>query len=213
MKIVRHNDIFIGNHIRKDKEEKLRELEDENIRVLVKERPLQALTLRSQEGIRSLRQSTDDLALDGYVELAKELEQIPDLANIFVATSSGTTAQALAQYFSSKKISINIVQTSSCHPISDALQSYDGSDEDSIASAIVDHSAHRKTTLAPLIKKSGGTGFVASNDEILTAINMANKFANIDISPNGALSLAGLMKAIYSGVDINGSTVCIISGQ
>jgi threonine dehydratase len=56
-------DIFIGNHIAKHKADKLKEHADEHIRVILKERPLQALAQAVSEGVRSLRQSTDDQAL------------------------------------------------------------------------------------------------------------------------------------------------------
>src|SRR5262249_22493246 len=56
-------DIFIGQHAAPRKAQKLKDLADDHIRVLVKERPLQALTQAVDEGAQSLRQSTNDLAL------------------------------------------------------------------------------------------------------------------------------------------------------
>jgi threonine dehydratase len=108
-------DIFVGNNIAPHKLERLRGLVDNHIRVLIKERPLQALTQVSNEGVRSLRQSTDDLALIGYESLAEELSVVNNIGAVFIGTSSGTTAQALAQYFSKKElpIQVHIVQTSS----------------------------------------------------------------------------------------------------
>ncbi|OHA43391.1 MAG: hypothetical protein A3G04_02770 [Candidatus Taylorbacteria bacterium RIFCSPLOWO2_12_FULL_44_9] len=61
-------DIFIGNHVSPKKLYKIRAIAQKSsgrIRVLIKERPLQALIQASQEGKRSLRQSTDDQALVG----------------------------------------------------------------------------------------------------------------------------------------------------
>ena len=53
------------------------------------------------QNIKALRQSTDDLALIGYHALAEELLEISDISAVFIGTSSGTTAEALANYFHS----------------------------------------------------------------------------------------------------------------
>jgi threonine dehydratase len=210
-----HLDIFVGIHLAPNKLAKLKKLEGDHIRVLTKERPLQSLMQASEEGARSLRQSTDDLALIGYKSLAEELAKIPNLAAIFIGTSSGTTAQALAQYFMDLKtsIQIHIVQTSSCHPLSDAFETFDGEDEQSIANAIVDKTARRKDALIPLIKKTGGYGWFATNDEIRAAQELVKKHAGFEISANSALSIVGAMEAAYRSWPVNGAVVCMICGD
>ena len=91
-------DIFIGNHIEAGKADRLHALADDNISIYTKERPLQALTAAVADGVRSLRQSTDEIALLGYKALAEEIVSArPQLGTLWVATSSGTTAEALAQ--------------------------------------------------------------------------------------------------------------------
>ncbi len=210
--------IYVGNHIAAHKLEKLEDLVDDNIQVLLKERPLQALTQAVQDGRRSLRQSTDDAALIGYESLAQELEQAngaDKISAVFIGTSSGTTAQALADYFSKKKIPIqvHIVQTSSCHPLSDTFGTYEGPDEQSIADAIVDQTAQRKSALTPLIKKTGGTGWFATNEDILLAQQLVKKHTDLDISTNSALSVAGAMQAATMGYEIDGAVVCMICGE
>lgn len=208
-------DVFVGNHAAPHKVEKLKRFAGEHIRILVKERPLQALTQTSQEGIRSLRQSTDDSALIGYGSLAEELAKAKGVGAVFIGTSSGTTAQALAEYFLGKKlpIQVHIVQTSSCHPMAEAFESYDGPDEPSIADAIVDKTAYRKDKLVPLIEKTGGRGWSATNDDIRAAQELAKKHAGLDISTNSALSVAGAMKAAVLGYKIKGTVVCLICGD
>jgi threonine dehydratase len=208
-------DIFVGNRINQDKLSKLKELENDKIRVLIKERPLQALAVAVEEGRRSLRQSTDDIALIGYKSLADEIMQVNDVGAVFIATSSATTAQALAQNFikNKRKIQVHIVQTSSCHPISEFFDLYSGKEEISEADAIVDITAHRKDPVTKLINDTGGFGWIANNDDIHTAMNMTMNIAGIQISPNSALSVVGAMKASYEGYEINGSVICIISGK
>jgi threonine dehydratase len=208
-------DIFVGIHLAPNKMAKLRKLEDDHIRVLTKERPLQALMQATEEGAQSLRQSTDDVALIGYKGLAEELAEIPNLAAIFIGTSSGTTAQALAKYFTESKlpVQVHIIQTSSCHPLSDAFETFDGEEELSIANAIVAKTVHRKDALIPLIKKTGGYGWFASNDEIRAAQALVKANAGFDISANSALSIVGAMEAAYRSWPIKGAAVCMICGE
>ena len=198
-------------------------LADDNVSVMRFERPLQSLTQKTADGsIQSLRQSIDDTALLGYESLAKELEEIKDLQAIFVATSSGTTARALAEYFEKGKkeknkegkiIEIHIVQTTSCHPIALEFVNSVGSEEQSSADAIVDITAHRKDALIPLIQKTNGSGWIASNEEIRTAQELIEKHAKIKVSPNGALALAGLMQAVFTGREWEGAVVCVVGGE
>ena len=214
-------DIFIGNHVSPKKLYKIRAIAQKSsgrIRVLIKERPLQALIQASQEGKRSLRQSTDDQALAGYESLAKELTEgrpTQSIGAIFIGTSSGTTAQALATYFLKNKlpIQVHIVQTSSCHPLSDAFETYDGSDERSTADAITDITGYRKSILIPLIEKTGGKGWVATNDDIKAAQELVQEHAGLSISTNSALSVVGAMKAAYTSHEIDGAVVCMICGE
>ncbi len=208
-------EIYTGNHISSHKLAKIKALEDDHIRIFGKERPLQALTEASQNGYRSLRQSTDDEALAGYGPLAQELAETKDIGAVFIGTSSGTTAQALAAYFSGKKlpIQVHIIQTSSCHPMVDEFETVDAPDERSIADAIVDQTAMRKAKLIPLIKKTGGRGWCASNEDIESAIELVKKHSNLDISTNSALSVVGAMQAAYMGYEIEGAIICMICGD
>ena len=221
-------EILVGNKITEHKLAKLTDLSDFNISVMRFERPLQSLTQKTADGsIQSLRQSIDDIALVGYESLAEELEKIKDLEAVFMATSSGTTAQALAEYFENgkrqkakgksesqnSKVEIHIVQTTSCHPM--ALEFVDSftSEEKSDADAIVDITAQRKDALIPLIKKTGGSGWIATNEEIKTAQKLIENHAKIEVSPNGAITLAGLMQAVFAGKEWDGAVVCIIGGE
>lgn len=214
-------DIFVGNHVSPKKLEKIKKVADEAdgaIRILAKERPLQAVTQAIGEGKRSLRQSTDDLALVGYESLAEEIAgeaASKKLAAIFIGTSSGTTAQALATYFSEHKlpIQVHIVQTSSCHPMAAEFTPYDGPEERSLADAIVDTTAQRKSPLLPSVVKTGGSGWIATNDDIIAAQGLVHEHTGLDISTNSALSIVGAMKAVYTGHEIEGPVICLICGD
>ena len=82
----------------------------------------------------------------------------------------------------------------------------------SVASAIVDKIAHRKDNVVEVIKYSGGSGWIANDDEIKDAISLVKKTTSIEISPNSALSVAGLKKAVENGFIFEGRVVCLITG-
>lgn len=209
-------EILVGEHIPEKKLRKLLDLADPNISVMRFERPLMTLTQKTADGrVTSLRQSTDDTALEGYRPLAEELDKIQGLNAIFMAASSGTTAQALAGYFLKKKepVEIHIVQTTSCHPLSVEFVDSVPSEEISTADAISDITALRKKNLVPLIEKTGGSGWIATNEEIRTAQELVKNHAGIDMSANGALPLAGLMQAAFTGREWDGPVVCVIGGE
>lgn len=208
-------EILVGKHISNTKLEHLESLTDESIKVSIVERPLQTLFVKTQEdGYIGLRQSNDDTALVGYASLATELLEIPHLKAVFIGTSSGTTAQALASFFAKNKknIEVHIVQTISCHPIADAFEDIEHSEVRSIADAIVDQTAFRKDTLVPLIEKSKGHGWAATNEALHIAQDLTKKHTGLAISSNSALSVAGVMEAVYTGRQWNGAVACIICG-
>ncbi len=211
-------DIFVGPNINEHKLQSLKQLESKNptnIRVLIKERPLQALNQAIGEGYRSLRQSTDDTALAGYTSLAEELTKQTKLGAIFIGTSSGTTAQALAEYFIENKIQaqIHIIQTSSCHPIADQFENYDGPQDKSIADAIVAQTTERMPKLVTLINQTGGFAWVSSNEDIKQAKELVSKYAHLEISNNSALSVSGLIQSVYRDWKIDGDIICLICGE
>jgi threonine dehydratase len=209
-------EILVGRHISSKKLAKLNQFKNENIMITMHDRPLQTVFNKTQDvNVKALRQSTDDLSLVGYEALAEEISEIPNLKAIFIGSSSGTTAQALAEYFIKNKndIEVHIIQTSSCHPISDAFVDDETLDEQSVADAIVDHSAIRKGMLVKLVGKTGGSGWIASNDQINSAQEITRKHTGLDISTNSALSVAGLMQAVYTGKSWDGSVACIICGD
>ncbi len=214
-------EIFIGQKISaqklsyiEDAIKALLSLPSQTITLTRSERPLQAMIQRTETlpEAYSLRQSTDDTALFGYTELAEELKEIPNISDIFIGTSSGTTAQALAQILGPKGIAVHVVQTTSCHPIADTFSSYPEYDEVSIADAIVDKVAHRKNSVHRAIVASNGSAIVVSNETIKIAQELSQS-AIETISPNGALGIAGLMETLYTDFKPQGTVVCIVCGQ
>ena len=221
--------VFVGLNIDEKKLKIiLKTIKDFNIKIEQVEKPKQSAFQMDKNGLaKNLRQSTDDNALIGYYELAEELDKIPNLGAIFVPTSSGTTAQGLAEAFFDEsyikleqKPQIHIVQTTTCHPISELFISNSPSvntdlkEEKSIAGAIVDKIAHRKDRVVELIKKSKGSGWVVTNEDIKETQKLVKQTTGVEISTNSALSVAGLKKAKEAGFDWeNKVVVCLITGQ
>ncbi|MCX6782268.1 MAG: PLP-dependent lyase/thiolase [Candidatus Magasanikbacteria bacterium] len=207
--------IYVGKDINNEKFDRISiAIKDEkNISIKQVTHPKHEAFLEDKLGkAKNLRQSTDDMALKGYEELAGELGEIKKICAIFIPTSSGTTAQGLYLGFENLGLhpQIHIAQTDECHPIADASVPSSGSA--SLADAIVDKIGHRKNAINDLMKKSNGRGWIISNEEILDAITLVKRTENLDISPNSALSVAGLKKAVQNGYSFDGPVVCLITG-
>lgn len=210
--------IFVGKKIDSTKLKKLKKLTDKNITLIQTKNPKQS-ALQSQKNNNTawLRQSTDDTALLGYQGLAKELAKIKNLAAVFVPTSSGTTALGLAQGFKKIKVraQIHIVQTLCVHPIAEVFlkAKINQTEKESLASAIVDKIAFRKLPLIKAVQASGGSGWIASNEQIKKAIKLVAMTEKIKLSANSALAVAGLEQATENNWKFSGPVVCLITGQ
>ncbi len=215
--------IFIGPKIPAEKETLIRALTDQNITVEQVENPRQAAFQVDAKGeAKLIRQSTDDLALKGYAELAAELNHIPNLQAIFIPTSSGTTAQALAEAFQTldQKPQIHIVQTQAVHPIADAFKTvmcpthgaYMPDPDTSIAGAIVDKIAQRKFAVINVVQKSNGSGWIVTDNEIIGAQKLVKEKIDLEISPNSALAIAGIALATQTRQKFSGAIVALITG-
>lgn len=210
--------VYIGHTIPDTKQAKLEALTSPQVRIEQVDRPKQSAFLDAKdESIINLRQSTDDAALFGYHELAFELAEIPELAAIFIPTSSGTTAEGIAEGLEETDTTpqIHIAQTSSCHPIAAASQKEVVSipEEISLATAIVDNVAHRKDRIVEILKETHGQGWIITNTEIEQAIALVKEHCDITISPNSALSIAALVQAVRSGWMCEGAVVCLVCGE
>ncbi len=209
--------VFVGNKIEDRKLMKLKESkETDAITIEQVEKPKQmAFQIDKDGSAKSLRQSTDNIALEGYIPLAQELVKIPNLCAVFIPTSSGTSAEAIAKTFVDleKPIQIHIAQTTASHPIAEEFDNNFEKTDKSLAGAIVDNVAHRKSSLVGLIKNTSGAGWVINDEEIRKAQKLVRETTKLSISTNSALGIAGIMKATKSGWKCNGPVACVISGQ
>lgn len=224
--------IFVGEKIDQRKLAMLKKVLSKHTIITQTKNPKQAaFQMDKSNKAKILRQSTDDIALLGYEELAKELNKIKNLAAVFIPTSSGTTAQGLFAGFKKFKIlpQIHIVQTTTVHPIAEKFllsfpqkresidttknPAFAGTTKTSLAGAIVDNIAHRKETVVSEIKKSHGFGWIANNQQIQNVIDLINKTEKIKLSPNSALAVVGLQQALKSKWYFTGPIVCLITGK
>ncbi|MFA6423973.1 MAG: PLP-dependent lyase/thiolase [Candidatus Magasanikbacteria bacterium] len=210
--------IFVGEKIDLEKLGLLKKVLSKYITINQTKNPKQqAFKLDKNGEAKILRQSTDDLALLGYEELAKELNKIKNLSAVFIPTSSGTTAQGLYNGFKKFKHlpQIHIVQTTTCHPIAINFSPTRccSTTSKSIAGAIVDNVAHRKEVVISDIKNSKGFGWIADDKQIQVTIELIWKTEKIKISPNSALAIVGLQEAIKQNWKFKGSVTCLITGK
>ncbi len=210
--------IFIGENINTKKKKQLRQKVSKNkqISITQKERPKQtAFQKGKKEDIIYLRQSTDNVALEGYKDLAKEINEIENLEAIFIPTSSGTTAEGLYKGFQklNQDPQIHIVQTEYCHPIAEEFDKNFEEKDSSIATAIVDKVSHRKQQVLKAVSNSGGTGWIINDKKIKQSMKLVGDICEINISPNSALSVAGIRKAIQNGYQWEGAICALICGK
>lgn len=215
--------IFVGQKINPKKLQHLQhEISDIHITISQVDEPKQAAFQASQtEGTKLLRQSTDDLALRGYNELAQEISRIENLSAVFIPTSSGTTAQGLHLGFKQNnyKTQIHIAQTSSCHPLVDDfytsqnIPSPTTPSETSLAGAIVDQVAHRKIQVTEALVESQGYAWIITNEELQTTMSLVKSTLNIILSPNSTLGIAALIQAQKNNRTFSGPVVCLITGN
>jgi len=207
--------IFVGKKISEKKLQAL-QVEDEYITLQQVERPKQAAFKKDKDGEAILlRQSNNDLALVGYHELGKELEKIENLEAVFIPTSSGTTLQGLAEYFEfgKKKVQMHIAQTAKCAPMAEKFDSAFSKVDSSLAGAIVDNVARRKTKVQKYIEESGGSGWVISDERLERIKKKVEEKIGESLSYNSLLSIAALEKALEKGWKFEGAVVCLITGE
>lgn len=178
-----------------------------------------AIQYSSKEKARLIRGSTDDLAIEGFKTLAVEIwQQANDASDIFIPTSSGTTALGIFQGY--KKLSeispmfkmprIHIVQTTSVNPIAREFDKNFTQTSDNLSDCIVDRVAHRRKEILEIVKQSGGSGWVISDNEINETAQVLTG-NDLDLSTEGLLSIAALNKAKHSSWEIF-KPICIITG-
>lgn len=177
----------------------------------------EAIAFAKEYEAQLIRMSQDDSALEGYKQLGTELTeqlnavQVSGPVDVFVPTSSGTTAQGIHEGASTLKV--HIVQTTKCNIMAREFDATAEKTETSLAHAIVDQVAHRKPQVIAAVQESGGAGWVISDTELEQAKKVLEDHTDIVMpSYDALLSLAGLIKARATGTEI-ATAVLVFTGK
>ncbi|MFA5895187.1 MAG: PLP-dependent lyase/thiolase [Candidatus Shapirobacteria bacterium] len=157
-----------------------------------------------------LRQSTDESALIGYGDLGKEiLEQVPNISSIFFPVGSGATLVGVAQVMP-KNVKVFAIQSAFNCPITKSFDPSYVTETINLTDALTAKFVPLKPRVHNILKSTGGTGLVVTNQEIKSAQTKLESYG-IQSSYEGGLTLAGLIKA-KNNFDIGKKPVVIITG-
>ncbi len=161
----------------------------------------------------NLRQSLDPEARKGYAQLGEEIYRqlgIPEA--IFFPVSSGATLLGVTDFFKKKGRlpKIFAVQPASHPPLASKFDKDFIPEKEHLTDAIVAKHLPLKKEIISLIKKSGGSGVVVQNNDIIVAAKwLATKKTATCLE--GALTLAGFRK-IGKRLRIN-QPLCLLTGK
>lgn len=204
--------VFISPHINA---QKLAILEKLNCRIIQTKKPVSgAFKYTKENKAFNLRQSIDDNAVIGYETIAYELNEAEvKIDAIFIPVSSGTILTGIASGFHKlgKSCAIHAVQTEAIHPIASLFDKDFTSQKKSLADAIVAKYTPRQEQVITVIKKSKGSGWVISDQDIKKA-DVWLKSHRMNCSYEGAAALAAFWKAGKHGFNYK-NPVCLLTGR
>jgi threonine dehydratase len=157
-----------------------------------------------------LRQSTDPVALTGYSQISEEImKDLPKITSIFIPVGSGSTLLGISQKLPST-VKIFAVQPASNCPIASVFDTNFTPETTSLTDALTAKLLPLKHKVISAIKKSGGSGLVVQNSEVVK-YHQYLKSQNITTSPEGALAYAGYLQA-QKTFDIGQFPVILLTG-
>ena len=169
-------------------------------------------------------QGTENVwCLDGGRTLGWEMkQQMPDVDRVFVQVGGGAFAASLANsYFDNNSSAhLHAVQTEGCAPLIRAWDVWAGknfpndlaqnwstymwpweSEPASFADGILDDETYDWIDVLGGMRRTGGSGIQASEENVVQAHALAHKFTSIDVSPTGSAGLAGLLQIRHEIAD------------
>lgn len=208
--------LFLSNKINQTKLDRLKEFTDSKIRINLSDKPRSELIkfLNNNPDYVNLRGSTDVYASSGFKTISHELvNQVPDIDAIFIPCSSGTSTVGIYEGFKelNRNVSIHICQTEKIHPISKYFDLDFVRNETSIADAISDRVAHRKSIVIEIIKQTSGFGWIISDSRLLKESEKLFNLLKVDHSYNSILAYSGWRKALEKGYNYK-NPVLLFSG-
>ncbi|MBN2015527.1 pyridoxal-phosphate dependent enzyme [Candidatus Dojkabacteria bacterium] len=193
------------------------ELQKDNLKLYFSARPKSdSVKFSNAYNIIHLRGSNDDLATIGYKTISYELvQEIKATDAIIIACSSGTSTVGIYQGFVDLGMTpppIHIVQTTKVNTMASNFDRDFKKSDTSLASAISDRVALRKDQIIGIVSRTGGSGWVIDDEEIMTCQMLLAQNCEITTSFDSSLTLAGLIKALKNDWQIL-RPVLILSGQ
>jgi len=201
--------IFVSPKINK---RKLETIQSYPFQINVSKRPVSdSIKFAQRNNFYLLRPSTDPRGTVGYRKIAEEIiANQGRVDSIFIPVSSGTTLVGIVEGFKPVYLpQIHVVQTTAVNPIARVFDQDFGPSQNSLAGALVAKYTPRKKQVVDLVKKSGGWGWVISDQEILKANDwLITK--GVRASYEGSAALAGIWKARKNGWNF-GRVVCLLT--
>ncbi len=195
-------------------DEKLKELKKHGCNLYISHQSLrQANLLNARLGIPNLRSSVDDTSIEGYKSLAAELlEQLPECDAVFSYATSGSSLIGMTRFFLENKGRVPEMHAVQSGTVCEIAEGFGKTkiDDTQVAGVGGIRNTRRKNEVIECIKSTGGSGWVASNDEIR---NMKKILAasGIFAAPEACASVAAGVKGshLYKWKKV----VIIISGK
>lgn len=208
-------DIFVSDKINQQKLARIEKFVNSRIEIHKSIRAKSdAIKFAHENNSLNLRGSKDAQALVGFKTISFELiKQYPQIDAIFIPCSSATSSVGIANGFAEldKKIQIHIVQTVKINSIAREYSKDYTNASSSLADAITDRIALRKSKINEIIKETNGYGWIASDEQLKSIkVEMLEKH-KLDLSYNSLLSLVGLHQALKLKRDIK-FPVALLSG-
>lgn len=165
-----------------------------NIQISFSPNPKQLSMQYVSNGFYNLRGSTGDEAVKGFRTISEEIEtQSPQIDEIFIPASSGTTAAGIYKGFAESfqnKVKFNIVQTTKVFALVKKFQIGKFQVEETHPSeSIVDFIGHRRIQIEEIINQTQGSTFTISSKQTLEAQDKLNAMG-IKCSTDSALTYA-----------------------
>ncbi|MBU2577248.1 PLP-dependent lyase/thiolase [Patescibacteria group bacterium] len=203
--------LFVSPNIEKGKKEEIEKLGGE---LRISRKPLsESIKFAKTNKFFNLRPSTNEFGPEGFQTISFELAKNQGyFEDIFIPVSSGVTLTGIARGFVKLGFMprIHVCQSSLVHPIAEKFTKEFIEEDQSLARSLVAKTTPLKGEIIDLVKKSGGTGWIIANKEMLEAEEYL-KSSNVDTSYEGALCVAAAKKAEkmfgYS------KAVCLLTGK
>jgi threonine dehydratase len=208
--------LLLSNKMSSLKLGKIKEFSSSKIKIFLTDKPRSELIkfLNNNSDYTNLRGSTDGFAYQGFKTISHELiEQVPNIDAIFIPCSSGTSSWGIYQGFKELNVNvpIHICQTEKINSIAKHFNIDYSTQKSSLADAITDRIAHRKSNIIEMVKETQGYGWVISDNQLETDKATLNTLTREDYSFNSVLAFSGWRKALEKGYNYK-NPVLLFSG-